>query len=294
MTKPRLTRRQSGAPRQLRWCLALAVLLGCSPENTPQGILPSALAAAATPTNLVVPLPLEPSLAKPTATPQEWEGSWQLKSTFAASNLTITPGRDGTFKFALSAYDGAHTGELSGSATIYQNTATFTGNAEETAGCRLRFELEGNIIRVEQLAGTCDAGVGVTYAGRYTKAAEFRQQAARVATMRSLGILTEPQDEALRRLVGPDYALFTGSSQLSDEAPDSTGTGATVHHSYVRGLASILENVVLTKHDAVLWAAVIQDDSILFYSTQPRQAALPLTRIQELLGDKTVRDKTPR
>ncbi len=106
--------------------------------------------------------------------------------------------------------------------------------------------------------------MGVTYSGAYRKAGTKLPPDETLAT---LGILKNDREETqFRRLVGNDYDLFLNSSQLTAEESDLDSLAARVHTSGVRGLFTLAENIIMVDGQGQMWAAVIDDDNVYYYT----------------------------
>ena len=251
---------------------AAALLTACSPS--PQADHPAAPPAAPPPAAAAAP-----PLVVAAGSARAWAGTWSYREAFAAGTLTITPRPDdpAAFDFAFESDNGAHTGDISGRAALRSGVARYTAPASEYGPCQLVFRRSGpNTVTVEQPEGTCGAGAGVSFAGQYARdGSPQARQAAKAAepTMLSLGILQNSQeDAAFRQVVGPDYGRFTASSQLISEEEDAALPGARVYDSFVRGLGSVMQNIVVIDPQHSIWAAVVAGDSILYYTSRPEDA----------------------
>ncbi|MBD0256860.1 MAG: hypothetical protein ICV83_14170 [Cytophagales bacterium] len=193
-----------------------------------------------------------------------WAGSWEVRSTFEAATLEITHHTADSLVFTLFASSGGHLGEIAGCAKGDADLATFL-SAQEGDRCLITFRLRGDtLIEVNQQSGLCSAGMGVTYTGAYRKAGTTPRS---VETLITIGILKNNQEETqFRHLVGNDYDLFLNSSQLTAEDSDLDSLAARVHTSGVRGLFTLAENIIMVNGQGQMWAAVIDDDSVYYYT----------------------------
>jgi hypothetical protein len=239
------------------------------------------------------PMPVAANATGKTVAPLKgtWTGSWEIRSTFEAAALEITRQTADSLAFTLSASSGAHMGEIAGCARGEADLATFF-YAQEGDTCLITFRLRGDtLIEVNQQSGLCSAGMGVTYTGAYRKAGTGPPP---VETLATLGILENDREDAqFRRLVGNDYELFLNSSQLTAEESDLDSLAARVHTSGVRGLFTLVENIIMVNGQGQMWTAVIDDDNVYYYTNTSSDAykdTLPRTieKWRERFADKAV------
>jgi len=207
------------------------------------------------------------------STAKQWIGDWKNVTPFAGAELKIDSIKDSGFSFSLEAFNGGNSGELSGVTRLEGNEAFYS---KSTLGdtCRLQFFYRKDSIYIQQLQGDCGAGNGVYYGGSYyAKKAQPKD-----TSLVSLGVLnSETQDSAFRKLVGNDYSLFVRSSQIITDEQDLDSLGAIVRSAGVRGLFTIRENIVLINPRMEIWAAVIDGDSVNYYTNHPDYHHLPRT-----------------
>lgn len=277
---------------------AAAFLTACS--SSPETDRP---AAAPTLPPVAAPVPAPPAATADSA--RAWAGTWSYQDAFASATLTITPRPNdpAAFDFAFEAITGAHTGQVSGRAELRGGVARYIATASEDGPCQLIFRRGGpRTIRVEQPEGSCGAGAGVSFEGQYAQDGGARPHSAAEPaepTMLNRGAFRNArEDAAFRQLVGADYGRFTASAQLVSEEEDAELPGARVYDSFVRGLGSVLQNVVVIDGQRNLWAAVVAGDSILYYTSRPEDAhrlPAPVEKWRLRMGeDKTVVYKSER
>lgn len=249
-------------------------LAACSGNSQPESAAPPP-AAPAPP-----PAPTVPATPIPAAEP--WAGTWAYDADFDSGTLTITrrPDDAAGFSFALEAFSGSHSGELRGRARLQKGYARYVASPDESP-CELIFRLNpDSSLTVEQPEGTCGAGAGVSFAGRYQREASGTRKAApKEITLLSRGIFhSSAEDAAFRRLVGADYHRFAESAQLVSEDTTSEFPGATVYDAFVRGLGGVMASIIIVGPPGRLWAAVVAGDSVLYFTNQPEYAnRLPAT-----------------
>lgn len=201
---------------------------------------------------------------------KSWLGKWERRRWQNDASLEITNIKRDSIEFSLFASSGGHTGELEGIAIVNGNFAVFQ-NKDESDTCLIQFKLIGDsIIAIDQKQGFCFAGMAVTYDGDY-KNSKNLPEAEITENLTSLGIFeTEKEDSIFKALVGNSYSLFINSTQLTSEDEDLDSLNATVRSSGVRGLFTFMENIIMTDPLNNIWAAVIDDNKIYYFTNNKR------------------------
>jgi hypothetical protein len=196
---------------------------------------------------------------------KKWVGDWKNEDMFHGGELHITEIKKDKFSFSIYVSDGGGSGELEGSAKLQGYRALFA-KKEYRGTCRIEFIFEGDSVSVDQLEGHCDAGAGVYYGGVYYKHPPKREEENLV----SLGLLTTAaEDKKFRELVGDDYKLFVESSQIIfKDAEDKDSLHAIVHQAGVKHEFNSRQNIILITDHMDIWAAVIDEDSVNYYTNR--------------------------
>ncbi|MCW3122736.1 MAG: hypothetical protein JWQ38_2228, partial [Flavipsychrobacter sp.] len=144
--------------------------------------------------------------------------------------------------------------------------------------CIIAFELFGDsLISVEQVKGSCLTGIGVVYSGSYYSA---KYAAAKSMDKdKKVQLLDDAADNALlKKLVGSEYDVFVSTTQQTTEDTDVDNFNAKVYTSGVAGLFTLMENIIIINANKDIWAAVINDSVIDYYTTRPDYySKLPIT-----------------
>jgi hypothetical protein len=202
-----------------------------------------------------------------------WSGEWGRidSNTFDSATIKITKVTPKNFKFTIIAVSGAHVGNMEGVAEIKGNRAFYADKEK----CRVIFKMVGANLTVEATEG-CQgyAGAGVYFDGTYRKGEKVP-----TPTLKSRGIFqTEKEEQVFRQLVGRDYELFVDSMAMISEEDDLDRLGAKVVRGAVRGLFTIVEAIIIYRDANNIWAAVIDEDVVKYYTTVPEfQNRLPRT-----------------
>jgi len=207
-----------------------------------------------------------------------WLGKWESHRWQNDASLEITNIKNDSIEFSLFASSGGHTGEIEGMAIVNGNVATFL-NKDESDTCLIQFKLTGDsIITINQKQGFCYSAMAVTYDGDY-KNSKRLPETERAENLTSLGIFkTEKEDSIFKSLVGDSYSLFVNSTQLTSEDEDLDSLNATVLSSGVRGLFTFMENIIMTDSLNNIWAAVIDDNKVYYFTNkQEYKETLPKT-----------------
>lgn len=203
-----------------------------------------------------------------------WPGTWTRTgdSYYDSSVVEITDLGDGSIYFKFSANSGANTGEIEGVATAIGNQAAYE---DTNYGYTVSFILNDNILEV--VTGGNFYGVmgeGVTIDGSYMLGEPIKV----APTLESLGILEgSSQEQIFKDLVMEDYDLFINSCQTVMMETDLDGYGATVYSGGVRGLYTINECIIMTAPGDQIWAAVIDGETVKYYTNTTDTNVLPLT-----------------
>lgn len=217
--------------------------------------------------------PTPPKAVKKTKA--SWIGKWERDEEFNEASLEITDEAGGAITFQLSASSGGHMGYVEGTARIRGKQAFFKSENEDDT-CRIKFTLKGDsIIEVDNSRGMCGAAIGVYYSGEYRNENKKSKQPDE---MKLEGVVLDPfADSILKELAGKDLELFVNSNQLIDEETDLDSVGAKVQSAGVRGLYTLMENIVMYNKNEV-WAAVIDDQKVNYYTNSPKYySTLPKT-----------------
>jgi hypothetical protein len=208
-----------------------------------------------------------------------WIGDWERDEWMSSAKLSIKAINGDTLEFTLIAFSGAHSGELEGKA-IASGAAAAYEQKDEFDHCIIAFELtEDSIIRIDHKQGSCAAGAGVLYSGEYRNVKKAKGKKEGPKTLVDLGVFENyRQDSIFKALVGAQYDLFVNSTQYTAQNDDLDSVNATVNASGVKGLARYMENIIMINPRGHIWAAVIDDDKILYFTNQKKYAErLPMT-----------------
>lgn len=188
---------------------------------------------------------------------QNWNGTWEIKYRHSSSTLDITQVSKNKLKFSISAFSGAHEGEISGSATISGKTANFI-KRDKTVNeiCKLKFAHTGKTIKVEQSGCQSYGGVGVYFGGEYKKGKQVLND-----SLITFGIFPDKKtDQGFRQLVGKDYENFLDNLQLIAEDENKDTFPAKAFSGFVRGLAPFNAAIIMFDNNYNYWAAYIEID----------------------------------
>jgi hypothetical protein len=212
--------------------------------------------------------PSKTSAVKANKVDSSWKNKWQWRSEFRfeGGELEILSIKEDSISFTLSASNGGHLGDLEGNAVVAANKAVYSNN-EDGDSCLIEFTLAGDsIIHVDQKYGDCSAAMGVTYSGDYwnSKLPWIKKDTITLVTLEILK--NTQQDSIFRALVGGFYEDFLNTTQLTSEDDDLDSLHASVHSSAIRGLFTISENIVMIDSTNQIWAAVIKDEKVYYFT----------------------------
>jgi hypothetical protein len=197
-----------------------------------------------------------------------WIGEWRRSEWNNSAGIDIKSVRGDTLEFELWAGNGGHMGNLDGFALIKGNKATYALK-EDFDDCLIEFEIFGDtVVTIDQVKGNCFAAMGVYYSGTFynTKYKAFNENEGKD----EFTVLENAGEEALlRKLTGKDYELFVNSTQLTTEDVDVDSLNCRVYMSGIRGLFTQMENIVMVNSNKEMWAAVIDDQKVYYYTNRP-------------------------
>ncbi|MDR3100549.1 MAG: lysozyme inhibitor LprI family protein [Paraburkholderia sp.] len=195
------------------------------------------------------------------AGPFHWQGKWWRVDASGqyGSALTIKDVSPRGMRFELAALAGANSGALEGDAAFGKDqTAHYAGNAGDfTQNCALTFTRKVNRIEIAQKGdgSDCGAGAGVSFDGVYVAAAQDPNAQADLLTQ---GVVkTAAQDDAIRKLLGRDYATLVATAGSVSEGSAAAGMpGVTVVSMFVRGIACDTKATVMYDANGHYWVAL--------------------------------------
>jgi hypothetical protein len=197
-----------------------------------------------------------------------WAGKWnRARSTsYTESRLEITEKTSQTFEFTINTADGDNIGEISGLASFAKDFASFK---ETEYGCKVEFRMVGKCIKIdtsEECSGF--GGMGVDYDGTYCKGKEKKQKTNYFIER---GIFkNESEFAAFKKIVGKYVELFDESFQWVTEENDLDHFNAKVSSGGVTGLYTIMEGIIMQRPNGMIYAAVIDGDSVRYFSNDPQ------------------------
>lgn len=207
-----------------------------------------------------------------------WLGTWERIIWQNDATLEIKAIKNNSITFSIIASSGGHTGEVEGDASVKNNTAIYL-NTDEGDTCLITFTLLGDsIITIDQKKGFCFAGMGVEYSGRYKNKKRITKKLLS-ETLFDLEIFnSKEQDSIFENLVGGYYESFLNTTQLTTEAEDLDSLDARVKTSGIRGMYTYMENIIMITDSNVIWAAVIDDNTVYYFTNSAKyKNTLPKT-----------------
>jgi hypothetical protein len=236
------------------------------------------------------PPALKPSGA---VTAGSWLGTWTLetKTSFNGAEVTIKEVNGQSFDFDISASSGGHAGEIEGRASINGDKARFAEKTESGGGvtneCIVEFVLRSKAIEIATSHCQGYGGEGVEFDGNY-----FREKPkAPDITLKVLNyspatgeVWTDENDRAFAQLTGKDYETFAGTCQLIFDMDDLDEFGARVRSCGVRGMFTQMESIIMTTASGKIYAAVIDDPNVLYFTNDSRYAGTLPKTIDEWRG----------
>jgi len=202
-----------------------------------------------------------------------WLGSWTRNEYQNPGKLDIIHVSKDSIQFELHASSGGHESSVEGIAIATDTEIAIFSSNEKNDSCKIEFRLVGDTIIVRQLGNKCLATTGVMYDGKYKNEDNliFENGDEQNKTLLDLEVfLTKSQDSIFRSIVGSSYSLFVNSTQLTSEDDDLDSMNAVVKSSGVRGLFTLMENIIMIDSVNNIWAAVIDDKQKILYFTNSK------------------------
>jgi hypothetical protein len=198
------------------------------------------------------------------ASKPRWFGYWHSNpSPVESKKLLIREVCHDGFCFHLQLVDGARTGQMEGYAKFVGPDSAFAciQSLEEDQPCEMKFRRAGRKIWIEQ-GENCGffMGLGASFNGVYSSDQDLLFDSRRF------------QEHDLQRLygiTGKYYKKLQESFQQMDEAEDLDSLSAEVSVGGVKGLYTIIEAVVMKSESGHLWAALIDDGCVRYFTTHP-------------------------
>ena len=202
-----------------------------------------------------------------------WLGSWIRNEYQNPGKLDIIHVSNDSIQFELHASSGGHESGAEGIAIATDTAIAIFSSKEKNDSCKIEFRLVGDTIIVKQLGNKCLAAAGVMYDGKYNNEGNLiiENGDEQHKTLLDLEIFTtKDQDSIFRSLVGSSYSLFVNSTQMTAEDDDLDSMNTAVKSSGVRGLFTLMENIIMIDSVNNIWAAVINDKQKVLYFTNSK------------------------
>jgi hypothetical protein len=147
--------------------------------------------------------------------------------------------------------------------------------------CQLTFHFSGGNIKVDQTE-ECSfyGGIGVFFEGEYSGEKQGGSSASNDTYLLDIGVFNSAEQNAnFAELTGDQYQWFAERMQFITEEDNLDGyTNAKVVRGYVRGLATIMEAIIISTDQGELWGAVLNDDVVYYYTNVSGESSqLPAT-----------------
>ena len=202
-----------------------------------------------------------------------WVGSWIRNEYQNPGKLDIIHVSNDSIQFELHASSGGHESGVVGIAIATDTAIAIFSSNEKIDSCKIEFRLVWDTIIVRQLGNRCLAATGVMYDGKYKNEDNLiiEDGDEQNKTLLDLEIFTTiDQDSIFRSLVGGSYSLFVNSTQLTSEDDDLDSMNTVVKSSGIRGLFTLMENMIMIDSVNNIWAAVIDDKQKVLYFTNSK------------------------
>lgn len=204
----------------------------------------------------------------------EWAGDWsKLTSPQTGADLRVEATGSGRYRISLSGNSGANMGEYVGEARVAGNNLRVD---DQDGDCRLDLRRVHRQLEIEQ-DGSCGAGAGVYYAGRYTPGAQA-QPAHWDLLNRGLA-RSRASAEAIRSAMGQHYDDLLGTLHT---CTDEDGADTISASCFVRGLGNGYAAMLVEARDGRWWLAYRGDsEEARYYTNVAADASRPPAAIAQ-------------
>jgi hypothetical protein len=213
-------------------------------------------------------LPLDEGWKKPSRWEPRWWGFWSAGEPQSShgGNLFISETSARGFTFHFQVYNGSHLGQIRGFAelaNLYTAEARIVDRVSGEA-CKLRFrrsEEDLTILKIEEI-GACQSfrGMGAQFAGTFIRERE---------SLFDLGFMNELELQRLFTITGQYFRpLMHCFGGVGKHDWIDTEIQGEAFFGLVRGLASIVEAIVMKGDRGELWVAYIDGDRVRYFTTE--------------------------
>lgn len=199
-------------------------------------------------------------------THKRWWGKWRINSSIPSYSglLKVTSVIGDTFDFELYVFNGAHMGEISGTAQIESaNEAIFTTQVfdKEENPCKLQFLKFNDTIQISESDG-CRTyhGMRAYFGGDYQLEKDIFFEWIPLNDLvlsRIFSLLKEDKWDDFLKCIGDTFELD------NEDKFDAQVIGAGV-----AGLYTICEAILMFTENGKVWGAYLDDDKIYYFSSE--------------------------
>ena len=198
----------------------------------------------------------------------DWTGAWHRNSLNDSAEIVITAAGSGKFHFAITAFSGAHTGEIEGDALIKGDSAEWMTN-EDDVERRVGFERTTKGITVTTVE--CEGyfgGAGVVFDGEYVSEVVPEEKLAEERMMKLIpdaGLVKK-----IKALLGPSFVYVVSCLQLDASAHNLDDFHAKAIRGCVRGICPEMAAIVMYTPGQTLYVAWFQEGVVYYASSDLR------------------------
>ncbi|KNY29383.1 hypothetical protein [Pseudobacteroides cellulosolvens] len=205
---------------------------------------------------------------------KNYDGHWNGKGTsyFSGAGAEIKALFDDLIYYKIYANSGANSGELEGVAMVKGNSAItvfsdMTSQEDKKENVFYEFTYKNNLLHLKSNDYSYYCGFGVNFDSEYTK----EKVKIKMPTAQEVGIVkTKEMDDVFKKLVGNKYETFINYTAYADYSDvELDGKKVSAGASILRGMSGYCFYVISDKH---IYAAVIDDSSILYYTNDSNYA----------------------
>jgi hypothetical protein len=196
-----------------------------------------------------------------------WVGNWFRKSLQNGAEIVITAEKPGSFHFAVTAYSGAHTGEMEGDAVVSGNkAAAVLESGEEKREAIFERTKEGVTLDTVNCEGFF-GGADVVFDGAYVRdqiASETLAEKQLQTIVGNRDLVTYARNELGQYFVDVVYCLH-----LVSDAKNLDPFEAKAYSGCVLGLGPEMAAIIMYTKNLKIYVAWYSDGKLNYLSSDP-------------------------
>lgn len=194
----------------------------------------------------------------------DWSGTWHRNGLNDSAEIVVTAADSEKFHFVITAFSGAHVGEIEGDAVVNGNSAEWVTN-EDDVERRVGFERMTKGITVTTVE--CEGyfgGAGVVFDGEYTSTSETEEKLAEERLSKLIPLAGS--SKKLKALLRDSFVYVVSCLQLSVNPQNLDDFHAKVISGCVHGICPEMATIVMYTPGQLYYVAWFQE-GIVYYAS---------------------------